>query len=207
MCIRPIQIRSGLIPIHFQRWVVSIRIDMDHAVAHSTCGLKRAWHTQACQLSIVSALLCATHTVPCICSTQEVIWWLAEVRIWRERHGSCVVVWPLEVVGFTFSKILLVVLFMFFTLVMLNVLCIQSITIHTIHCCARQSVLHLYCSSCRSHLQRIWPYLHKSTCACQPEKFKVEKQLQTQSKLTWPSLLSFHCHCKVDFMKTAYSAI
>ena len=115
-----------------------------------------------------------------------------------KHNSSCSTCWCFPVcftghcdVELMFSKILLVVSFTVFTLVKLNMLCIQSITIHTIYCCVRQSVLHLYCSIRRSHPQRTWPYLHKSTCACWPEKLKVEKQLQMQSKLTWPSLFLF----------------
>ena len=58
---------------------------------------KKAWHSRLCRRLTVSALLRATHCVPRICSTREAIWWLAEVKIWRGRHGSCVEVWPLEV--------------------------------------------------------------------------------------------------------------
>ena len=32
----------------------------------------------------------ATHCVPRVYLTREAIWWLAEVKNWRGRHGSCV---------------------------------------------------------------------------------------------------------------------
>ena len=89
------------------------------------------------------------------------------------------------------SKILLVVVFTVFTLVKLNMLCILSITIHTIHCCAGQSVLHLYCSIHRSHHKE---HDHTSTgqlVHADQKSSRSKKQLQMQSKLTWPSLFLF----------------
>ena len=87
--------QSRLIPFHFQRW---FRLDW---TGSRNCALhirtKKAWHACSCQLPTVSALLWATLCVPRICSTWEAIWWLAEVKIWRLRHGSYVEVWPLEV--------------------------------------------------------------------------------------------------------------
>ena len=83
----PIQINPNPLPE-----VVSIRIELDHAIAPCAWGPKRAWHARS---STVSALLWATHCVPRICSTREAIWWLAEVKIWRGRHGSCVEVWSM----------------------------------------------------------------------------------------------------------------
>ena len=86
----------------------------------------------------------------------------------RFKHSSsCSTCWCFPVcftghcdVELMFSKILLVALFTVFTLVKLNMLCIQSIAIHTIYCCVRQSVLHLYCSIRRSHHKE---YDHTST--------------------------------------------
>ena len=88
-----------LIQINLNRLpeVVSIQIELDRAVALYTWGPKKAWHSRSCQLPTVSALLQATHCVPRVCLTWEAICWLAEVKIWRGRHGSCVEVWPLEV--------------------------------------------------------------------------------------------------------------
>ena len=86
-----------------------------------------------------------------------------------------------------FSKILLVVLFTVFTLVMLNMLCIQPLL--SILSIVVPDSLYYTCSP--QPPQRTWSYLHKSTCACWPEKLKVEKQLQMQSKLTWTSLFLF----------------
>ena len=73
--------------------MVSIWIELDRAIVPCTWGPKRAWHACSCRLPTVSALLRATHCVPRICSTREAIWWLAEVKIWRGCHGSCVEVW------------------------------------------------------------------------------------------------------------------
>ena len=77
--------------------VVSIRIELDHAIARCAQGPKRAWHACLCRLPTVSTLLWATHCVLRICSTQEAIWWLAKVKIWWGHHSSCVEMWPLEV--------------------------------------------------------------------------------------------------------------
>ena len=77
--------------------VVSIWIELDRAIALCAWGSKRAWNSCSCRLPKVSALLWATHGVPHVCLTREAIWWLAEVKIWRGIHGSCVEVWPLEI--------------------------------------------------------------------------------------------------------------
>ena len=47
-------------------------------------------------ISTVSALLRATHCVPCICSSRETMWWLAGLQIWWVCCGSCVDLWPLK---------------------------------------------------------------------------------------------------------------
>ena len=78
-----IRINPNLLPE-----VVSIWIELVRAIAPCAWGPKRVWHARS---PTVSALLQATHCVPRICSTREAIWWLAEVKIWRGRHGSCVV--------------------------------------------------------------------------------------------------------------------
>ena len=85
MRIRLIWTRYRLIPIHFQRWFRS-RLNW---IAQLHVRTKRVWHAYSCRLLTASVLLWATHCVPCICSTRETIWWLAEVKIWRWHHGTC----------------------------------------------------------------------------------------------------------------------
>ena len=83
----PIRINSNPLPE-----VVSIRIELDRAIAPCAWGPRRAWAWHA-RSPTVSMLLRAAHCVPRICSTREAVWWLAEVKIRRGRHGSCVEVW------------------------------------------------------------------------------------------------------------------
>ena len=96
MRICPIRIWSGLIPIHFQRWfrsglnwIAQLRFAHEDQKGHGIHA--RVDYQQWARFSG------ATHCVPRVCLTREAIWWLAEVKIWRGCHGSCVEVWPLEV--------------------------------------------------------------------------------------------------------------
>ena len=89
MRIRPIRIRSGLIPIHFQRWFRSGLNWIAQLRVARKDQKGRGVHATDSERASLGYTLCSTYLL----HSRR----LAEAKIWWRRHGSCVEVWPLEV--------------------------------------------------------------------------------------------------------------